>query len=301
MHGLPKGLTHRPLQTSDSRAVTELVAACELRDDGQVEIDEGDILADWRVPSLDLAAHSVGVLSGDELIGYGEVAKSRRADVYVHPDHRGCAIGSALMRWTWDIAVAGGGSLVGQTVTDNNRGAADLFGAHGYEPLWRSWILTISSEDRPVPTPLPGDITIRDFVPGQDDRPTFEVVENAFSEWPNRDPSAFEDWAAHTVERDGFEPWQLPVAVHGERVVGTAYLLQYETGGWVQQIAVERQFRGRGLGKALLSHAFGTFWDRGHRTFELSTDSRTGALGLYEHLGMRVRRSYTHWARPLAS
>ncbi|MPZ61511.1 MAG: GNAT family N-acetyltransferase, partial [Propionibacteriales bacterium] len=33
---------------------------------------------------------------------------------------------------------------------------------------------------------------------------------------------------------------------------------------------------------------------------ELSTDSRTGALGLYEHVGMRVRNTFEHWALDLA-
>ncbi len=300
MHGLPAGLIIRPLLMSDARAATELVAACELHDDGQVEIDESDILTDWRTPSLDLAAHTVGVRAGENLVAYGHVFKFRRAEVYVHPGHRGRGIGSSLIRWTWDIARLGGGTLVGQTVTDNDLGAADLFRALGYEPLWLSWILSIESTDRPVLFPTPDDVTLRDFVPGQEDREVFDVVERAFSEWPDRDPSTFADWAAHTIGRDGFEPWRLPLAVSGGQVVGAAYLLEYAgIGGWVQQIAVVREHRGRGVGKALLAHSFAAFWDRGHRTFELSTDSRTGALELYEYLGMRVRRSYTHWAKSL--
>jgi len=121
---------------SDARAVTELVAACELHDDGQIEIDESDILTDRRTPSLDLAAHSVGVRAGENLVAYGHVFKFRRAEVYVHPEHRGRGIGSSLIRWTWDIARSGGGTLVGQMVTDNDLGAADLFRALGYEPFW---------------------------------------------------------------------------------------------------------------------------------------------------------------------
>lgn len=70
-------------------------------------------------------------------------------------------------------------------------------------------------------------------------------------------PVRVADWAAQTIQRDGFEPWRLPVAVSGGHVVGTAYLQEYAgVGGWVQQVAVARERRGRGLGKALLSHAF---------------------------------------------
>jgi len=37
-------------------------------------------------------------------------------------------------------------------------------------------------------------------------------------------------------------------------------------------------------------------FDRGYDHTSLSTDSRTGALTLYERVGMRVTRSFTNWA-----
>ena len=40
-------------------------------------------------------------------------------------------------------------------------------------------------------------------------------------------------------------------------------------------------------------------WDRGDRVCGLSTDSRTGALGLYENVGMHVTRSYTNLTKAL--
>jgi hypothetical protein len=40
-------------------------------------------------------------------------------------------------------------------------------------------------------------------------------------------------------------------------------------------------------------------WDQGKRALEVSTDSRTGALGLYERVGMSVTLSYTNYAKDL--
>ncbi|MEX2421836.1 MAG: GNAT family N-acetyltransferase, partial [Actinomycetota bacterium] len=81
---------------------------------------------------------------------------------------------------------------------------------------------------------------------------------------------------------------------------GAAYLIHYPDDiGWVQQIAVRKDHRGRGLGGALLHHAFREFFERGKRTTGLSTDSRTGALTLYEHVGMSVTHSYRHYAKDL--
>jgi ribosomal protein S18 acetylase RimI-like enzyme len=92
----------------------------------------------------------------------------------------------------------------------------------------------------------------------------------------------------------------LPVVVDRDQIVGAAFLIVYPGDtGWVQQIAVRKDHRGRGLGRALLQHAFGEFFRRGERRAGLSTDSRTGARTLYEHVGMRVTSSYTHYAKEL--
>ena len=45
----------------------------------------------------------------------------------------------------------------------------------------------------------------------------------------------------------------------------------------------------------MLHVAFGRSFDRGYDHTSVSTDSRTGALTLYERVGMRVVESFTHW------
>jgi hypothetical protein len=53
------------------------------------------------------------------------------------------------------------------------------------------------------------------------------------------------------------------------------------------------------LGRALLQESFRRFKAMGWDRAGLATDSRTGALSLYEHVGMRVDRSYTRWVKDL--
>ncbi len=89
-----------------------------------------------------------------------------------------------------------------------------------------------------------------------------------------------------------------PVAVADSGIVGAALLRQYPGEGWVDQIAVDWARRGMGIARALLHHAFGVFADLGEPTVGLSTDSRTGALDLYLHVAITVRRSYTRWTFP---
>ena len=298
---LPEGLLTRPPVPDDATAVFELYATCEalVQDEPDVELE--DIVADWRRPSFDLAADAVLVLEGGTLVAEAEVFKGRRAEVAVHPDARNRGIGSALLDWTRRRASEVGSTMVGQTTPDADEAARELFRAKGYEPRWSSWILSYEIDGPPAPPELPDGYSLRPFEPGRDDREVYDVVERAVGEWPDRDPSTYGDWRAQIVETERFDPSLLVVIASGDAIVGTASNSDPgpESDGWVDQLAVAREHRGRGLGRALLQRSFALFHERGKTSVRLSTDSRTGALGLYEHVGMRVLRSYTHHAKRL--
>jgi ribosomal protein S18 acetylase RimI-like enzyme len=66
--------------------------------------------------------------------------------------------------------------------------------------------------------------------------------------------------------------------------------------GFVEKVAVRKDLRGLGLGQALLADAFAQARAHGAARSELSTDSRTGALGLYEKVGMEVTSVWVHRA-----
>jgi ribosomal protein S18 acetylase RimI-like enzyme len=283
----------------DAEAVTALIAASELHHTGIVDIAIDDVLADYT-GAADLERESLLVYEGERLIAEMLVENARYAVGHVHPDAEGRGIGAALLRWSQETARARGGTVVGGTVPDANAPARALFLAHGYEPYWESWILEIRHDEEPPPPSLPDGVAIRPFEPGEEAL-VHRVIEDAFAGWGSRPPNPFEGWRAWALGRRGFEPWMLPVVVANGEIVGAAYLIHYAGDtGWVQQLAVREDQRGRGLGRALLQHAFREFFLRGDRTSGLSTDSRTGALTLYEHVGMAVTRPYTHYAKELA-
>ncbi len=295
---LPEGFTSRPATMADAEAVAAVIAASEAHHIGVAMVDVDDVLADYAAAE-DLARDSMLVFDGDRLVGEMLVENGRYADGTVHPDAEGRGIGTALLRWSREVARLQGGTAVGGTVPDANVPARELFLANGYEPHWASWILQIRNEAEPAPPTLPAGITIRPLVSGEEET-VHRVIEDAFAEWGTRPPTPFEQWRAWVVGRPGFEPWMLPVAVDGEQIVGAAFLIHYPNdSGWVQQLAVRADHRGRGLGRALLQHAFGVFHRMGEPVTGLSTDSRTGALTLYEHVGMRVTHPFTHYASEL--
>jgi mycothiol synthase len=295
--GLPDGLVARPLTWDDVDAISRLERACEASDDGEAEIALSDVEAGWRRPAFDPATMSVGVFDADRLVAYAEVFQSR-AEAAVAPAERGRGIGSALARWTWANARSSGRDRVGQTISDTEDAARAIFESFGYERGHTSWILRIGIDDEPPAPLVPDGFTLRPYLSGDEAR-MFDVIETAFSAWEGREPNTFADWRAQFLDRDEVRPELQVLAAEGDRLVGVAINYDYaeDDEGWIQQLAVHPTHQGRGLGRAMLQESFRRFHAIGRRSCGLTTDSRTGALGLYEHVGMRVRKSYTHWEK----
>ncbi|NUO89352.1 MAG: GNAT family N-acetyltransferase [Dermatophilaceae bacterium] len=301
---LPTGsdsLTVRPLARDDAAAVASLMATCERHDVGEVLIEEADIVGDWQRPAFDLATQSVGVLDGERLVAYAEVYKARWADGAVDPAYRGRGIGTALSGWTRAVGARDGGTVVGQPVPGDSAGER-LFAALGYRNLWTSWVLEMPAGASIVPQPTPEGYAVREPRDQADLEAAWTVNEDAFLEWSERERSSFEEWAATVVNRPGYEPWQLRLMVDpaGE-VVGMAFVIVSSGCAYVDKLAVRRDQRGRGLARALLVDAFEVGRAHGGDRSELSTDSRTGALGLYEKVGMQVTSVWRHWAADVAT
>jgi GNAT superfamily N-acetyltransferase len=292
---IPAGLTQRPLQLDDARAVFEVMAAQELEDIGEVAIEEADIVGDWARPSFDVADSTVGVFDGDRLVAYAEHSGHDRGDAAVHPDHRGRGIGTALARWMQETARRHGAAMVGMPVPQGSAGDR-LLEALGYRVRWESWVLQLP-EGATVPRrDLPEGYTVRAAEP-EEYPAAWTVQEDAFLEWSERERQPYEDWESSMTRRPGFAPWNLRVVLDpaGE-VVAMAMLQLAEATAYVARLATAKAERGKGLAQALLVDAFAVGRAHGALRSELATDSRTGALGLYEKVGMKVTSTWVNRA-----
>jgi mycothiol synthase len=300
---LPEGLTARPAAAEEYKdAVTALIAACELADDGVVEVDRDDLVVSFGRAGFDLGVDALMVFDGQELVAWAEVYRGR-AEADVRPSHRGRGVGAALLAWTEARARALGSADVGQTKTDANGDARKLFGAAGYTPTHTAWILRTTLGRAPHPPEIPEGISVRTYETDRDERDTYELMDAAFSEWPGRESQPFEVWASEVPAHPAFAPDLSWLAFDGGELVGIVLSCDYpDLGeGWIQQLATKATHRRRGVARALLRTAFVTFHERGRTIAGVSTDSRTGALGLYEQVGMHVERSYTRYTKDLGS
>jgi mycothiol synthase len=287
---LPDGLTSRILTMGDARAVYEVAAAQQQRDLGKVEIEPADIVSDWSRPSWDVSTHTIGVFDGDRMVAYGEITGQDRGDAAVHPDYRRRGIGTAIAGWLQKTAQELGGTGYGSPVPEGSAGDR-LLAKLGYRIRHTSWVLALPEGKEIERRELPEGYAIREALPVE--YPAVQdVIEDAFLEWSVRDRESYEDFHASVIERPGFEPWNLRVVTDPDRVIlGTALLIMAgdpASEAYIERLAVRKDQRHRGLAQALLVDAFAQGREHGATRSALSTDSRTGALSLYEKVGMVV-------------
>ena len=295
----------RPASAGDVDAIVAVAAAAELAANGVVDVDRDDIESELALPGVDPERHTLVVEDEGTVVAWAVLEPERGATYAdVHPGHRGRGIGSRVAAWCEDAARAAGVRELRQTRSVGEPDAQALLRARGWTTRWTTWMLEyVMGDTEPPPPGLPEGIRIRHYEPGHDDREAHRVVDDAFGEWEGRDEQDFAEWVGHAVGRDTFDASLSPVALDGEEIVGVCISLAYEgdSDGYVHQLAVRRSHRNRGIGRALLLEAFRGFHRLGRRSVVLSTESRTGALTMYERIGMRVRRSYTCFGIDLSS
>ena len=295
---LADGLTSRALTMADARAVYEVMAAQEQEDLGKVEVEEADIVGDWQRPSFDVESSTIGVFDGDTLVAYAEVSESGRGDAGVVPAYRRRGIGTALAAWMPVRTARLGGTIIGSPVPEGST-ADRLLESLGWHVRWTSWALALPEGRDIAERPLPEGYAIRAADPAEYPA-VHDVIEDAFLEWSVREREAFDDFMAVTVRRPGFEPWHFRVVTDAAgAIVGCALVQMFEgppLEAFISRLAVRRDQRHQGLAQALLVEAFARGREHGATRAALSTDSRTGALGLYEKVGMEVAGTWVHRA-----
>lgn len=293
---LPDGYRARLVAPDDAAAIGELIAAVEVDRFGRVETDAGHARAVLARAGLDAGRDTVLVTASD-----GEVAAwawvNRRSEVCVHPAHRGRGLGAGLLAWVEARARQAGTGTVVQQVPDSDTGAAELLGRAGFVVKARAWMLGIDTAG--VTVPAVDGIGIRAYRPG-DVAAAHDVTEDAFADWKQR-AVPLDEWAAGTVEQTGFTSEASGMAFDGERMVGALIALRVpgRGDGTVESLAVRSGYRHRGIARALLRFAFAGFAQAGLGHCTVWTHSDTGALSLYERVGMSVERTASVYFKDL--
>lgn len=279
----------RPATGSDVEAVGRLHRRLDVEWWGREETDDAEIrhLLGWIG---DLEGRSRLLERDGEVVGFASVAGIGDATLLVDPvlgtpecDHAA----DALLRW-----------LDGAGATEIDCPRHDIW---RYGALKRAgWVALRSSFDleRPAREALaepvwPDGVALRSFDGERDAAQVHGLVYSVWSDVPGHHDRPLQEWCHLLLGFEGFDPALQVVAVRDHRVIGAALCRTYAgTDGWVSQLAVGRDARGLGLGRALLLEALRRLAATdGVEAVGLSVQAENAAaLGLYRSVGLEVVR-----------
>lgn len=216
------------------------------------------VLRELRAPTLD-RAHDARVTDTASvmLLRQGERAWLRLAGE-VTPELLAWAEGRAqevgvtrLLAATWNVGGA----------------TAQLLESSGYSPKAYSLRMRIELEGRAFSPRFPDGIAVRTFREG-DAEHVYRTHLETFQDVSEPMRATFDEWSHLLLQPPLFHPDLWFLAEDGDELAGIALCDPHPTAadvGHVGALGVRAGWRGRGLGLALLEHAFAAFSARGFR------------------------------------
>jgi ribosomal protein S18 acetylase RimI-like enzyme len=284
----------------------ELIVRCEVQDYGELDTDLDDLRFDWDRIDLARDAWLVATPTGD-LVGYGAVICWRKELEYVvvvDPSWAGRGLDQSILARCEargrGVAQARGEKMVAKCyVSHASQRMHEVLRTAGFRLVKYHFQMRVRLND-PPPAPIwPAGVTVRSAVPEQDGRAIHQLIERAFAR-PGRTATTFEEWQDFMMRGNILDSDLWFLAIAGERIVGACLCFAYPTEGWVRQLAVVESWRRKGIGTALLRHAFGVFHKRGYDRAGLAVESENpGAYAFYQHVGMQPVRQHDEYVRAI--
>ena len=259
-------------------------------------VDEERLRQEWTSPKVDLEQDA---RVDERTYAIVEDLGEGRVWIELHGDPS-----PAALEWAETRAHQLGGRRLFTGGWSTNTALFEVIEARGYALTRHSATLEIElTDDLPEPV-WPAGITARVMREGEE-RTFYEVHQEAFRDTWEHTEDPFEEWSHWLLRPPRFDPglWFLATAV--EDACGIAICEPRPTLpdlGWVRILAVRREWRRRGVGRALLLHSLHALRERGFARAGLGVDSTspTGAHTLYESVGMRATQRFDIYERTVA-
>jgi len=291
----------------DLEPVVELLNAESLRLTGSRDCDADAIRGWWtQPPPFDLVEDVVLAERDGAIVGYGDLGDQAHKGTVFWLDVRGDQFEQLVVELTRRArAKAAPGAVVRATVEANDTDGAQTLEKLGYAPIRSSYKMSMELAGRTFEPSFPAGTVVRSAVQGEDEELLHDLNERTFADHWGFMPTPFAEWLHWLRALGKPDPTLWFVATIGDEHAGLALCRPSESGdpdsGWVSTLGVLPAFRGRGLGTALLQHACDEFRRRGLARAGLGVDAEnvSGAVRLYERVGMQVVRKQDTWERPL--
>ena len=301
--------THRRVGPEDLDAVCDLIAECDLATVGFVDFTRDEIATDLAKATIE----AFGWYDGQgALVGYGWLRRIERTnqvelDLYLRPssgDGLGHTMLAQLERRAGELAAEAGhaSAWVGGNIYRQDTRTRDCLLAAGFAKQTTFTRMRIDLDPARPPELPASDVTIRRITGDADLRVAHEIEEASFLEHYGNVPTSYESWLDRLLDRgEDFRHVYLaeldgtPVGL----LTSTRQFEEDEDSGYVRTLGVLPSARGRGVGTALLRDCFARAHRDGRRAVLLHVDvaNVTGALRVYESVGMRAVLEIDAWAK----
>lgn len=310
--GLPERYTARSLRPADDLdAVLGIVAAADVADVGFEDSLRSIIEDNWRSLRFHPDRDAV-LIFGPDGSAVAEVECTAEADAVVesfgrvHPAHRGRGLGTCLIGWSERRArghgSAGAKQILQVSAPAEDRSFASLVLGRGYRRARVFQHMERPLQGLAAAPPSPDGIEIRSAVVPDDLPELHDVMETAFSDHFGFVPMDFERWRTAWLGYPGADPRLFLLAWDGSDLAGAAMSSEAGPVGWVGDVSVLKAWRRRGIGEALMYATFAALAEQGFAEARLNVDAEneSGAVRLYERVGMTVRRTWHVYEKALA-
>lgn len=265
----------------------------------------------FSMPKIDPAnGMRVAVGDGGVLLGYADVddggADRTRfwIDLRLRPGvplEAGDALLAAMEQRAAERAAPG--ALLRGFQTGDDAETRGLYERRGYRLFRLSLRMEASLAGEPADPVWPEGITVR--VARREELPRVrDAVEEAFADHWEAEAEPIEQWE-HFASGPNQDLSLWFIAEDGDEIAGASLCRPRDPGdpdtGWVATLGVRRPWRRRGLASALLLHSFAELRRRGRTRVGLGVDAEntTGAVRVYEGVGMHIARTNNLFEKPL--
>lgn len=294
----------RPAKMFDAVHVQEIWSASQEAD------DPGSRPRDGWWPILDWATTTHTLLADDETIGLAAVTVSsgdRMAEgrLALLPARRTIGAARRLVQAALDLAGVSGAERLRLVVPGAARWASDAASGIGFEAIRATHVMLRPASAGPLPSVIVPAVRVRPLRPGEEPK-LLDVLNRSWAGAWGFTPIPASALARDLRgQRDGMllaldgDDGQIVATVHA-MFDPTAHNLDGGPYAWISNLTTDPDWRGRGLGRLMLSAGIQHLQERGAGSVMLGVDGgNDAAVGLYRSAGFRRMSTTELLERPV--
>ncbi|MGD8737230.1 MAG: GNAT family N-acetyltransferase [Anaerolineae bacterium] len=316
---MDNGITIRNYRSDDLTALLALINEADAVDQQERATTREQLEHEMTFPTAKPEMDCFLAWAGDHLVGYTDLYV-RPGDAQTggmiycwgltHPAWRRRGVGRRLLDTAYGRTKEIAAKLKGRQVkfqcsarkAEHDRRA--LYEGFDMRPVRYFVNLVRPINGNLPPVKIPTGLRLRTFDPARDAETVWRVDQTAFRDHWGHTEGHLEEFL-HWLEMPHFRPelWFLAEDETSHEVIGLSLNIIdpdwiAQTGrceGYVDTLAVLREYRQQGLGTSLLVQSLHALRDAGMEAAHLHADAEnlTGAMRLYERVGFRVRKTNT--------